>query len=51
MLSTRPFCRRSIFLPFVESYLQQDRFQGKTKDATEGIYLIPSSNEKRMSEK
>ena len=33
--------------------LQQlnDLFQGKTKDAVKGMYLIPSNNEKLMSEK
>ena len=35
---------RTVFIPFLDCLVQQlnDRFQGKTKDAIKGIYLIPS---------
>ena len=38
---------------FVDSLLQQPNvcFQGKVKNAIKGMYLIPSNNEKIMSEK
>ena len=44
--SIEEYYRCSIFLPFFESLLQQinRRFQGKTKDAIKGMYLIPSNN-------
>ena len=36
--------RRTVFIPFLDCPVQQlnDRFQGRTKDAIKGIYLIPS---------
>ena len=45
--SKEEYYRRSISLPFLDSLLQQlnDRFQGKTKDAVKGMYLIPSNND------
>ena len=35
---------RTLFIPFLDCLVQQlnDRFQGKTKDAIKGIYLISS---------
>ena len=38
---------RSILIPFVDCLLQQlhDRFQGKTKDSIQGIFLIHSNLE------
>ena len=45
--------RSSIFLPFLDSVLQQlnNRFQSKTKDAIKGMHLIPNNKEKLTSEK
>ena len=39
------YYRRAIFIPFLDCLVQQlnDRFQGKTKDAIKGMYLIPSN--------
>ena len=39
------YYRRTVFIPFLDSLVQQlnDRFQGKTKDAIKGMYLIPSN--------
>ena len=39
------YYRRTIFIPFLDCLVQQlnDRFQGKTKDAIKGMYLIPSN--------
>ena len=38
------YCRRTIFVPFMDGLIQQlnDRFNGTTKSAMSGIYLIPS---------
>ena len=51
--SIEEYYRRSIFLPFLNSLLQQlnDHFQSKTKDVIKAIYLIPSNNEKLMGKK
>ena len=45
--------RGSICLSLLESLLQQlsNCFQRKTKDAIKGMYLLPSNNEKLVSEK
>ena len=42
------YCRHTIFIPFVESLIQQlsERFSGKTKCAMSEIYLIPGLIEK-----
>ena len=52
-ISTEEYCSRFIFLPLLDCLLQQlnDHFHTKIMDAIKGIYLIPSNNEKRMSEK
>ena len=36
---------RTVFIPFLDCLVQQpnDRFQGRTKDAIKGMYLIPSN--------
>ena len=36
---------RTVFIPFLDCLLQQlnDHFQGRTKDAIKGMYLIPSN--------
>ena len=51
--SIEEYYRRSVFLPLLDSLLQQlnDRFQGKRKDAIKRMYLITSNNEKVMNEK
>ena len=51
--SIEEYYRRSIFLPFLNSLLQQlnDHFQSKTKVVIKGTYLIPSNNEKLMGKK
>ena len=50
--SIQEYYRHSIFLPFLESLLQQlnDRFQCKTKDVIKSINLMPNNYEKLMSE-
>ena len=39
------YYRRTVFISFLDCLVQQlnDRFQGKTKDAIKGMYLIPSN--------
>ena len=39
------YYRRTVFIPFLDRLVQQlkDRFQGKTKDAIKGMYLLPSN--------
>ena len=39
------YYRRTVFIPFLDCLVQQlnDRFQGRTKDAIKGMYLIPSN--------
>ena len=39
------YYRRTVFIPFLDCFAQQlnDRFQGRTKDAIKGMYLIPSN--------
>ena len=51
--SIEEYYRRSVFLPLLDSLLQQlnDRFQGKRKDAIKRMYLITSNNEKVMNQK
>lgn len=45
---TEEYYGHSIFRHFLGSLLHQlnDRFQGKTKGAVKGMYLIPSNNKK-----
>ena len=47
------YYRRSIFVPFIDSLLQQlnDRFQGKAKDGIKGMFLVPSNLENIDAEK
>ena len=39
------YYHRTVFIPFLDRLVQQlkDRFQGKTKDAIKGMYLLPSN--------
>ncbi len=49
----KTYYRRSLFLPFIDSLLQQlgDRFQGLTASAIQGLLLIPSNVQRLDSDK
>ena len=46
--TTEEYYRRTVFIPFIDSLIQQlnERFSGKTKTAMSGMYLIPGVIEK-----